>query len=151
MNWVENFCREFDRAPVRPQAVLRWDDLRTLAREGVTLGAHTVSHPMMTRLTPEEVRYEIEQAQQDLQREIGAVLPVFCYPSGGHDDLVVTLLRAAGIRVAFTTLDGENNLPMVDPLRLRRTNITPRTTPFIFRLRLTRWAAQIDQWRHRER
>lgn len=148
MHWIENFCAEFDGCLLPPASVLSWEELRRLAREGVTLGAHTVNHPMMTRLTQEEMRYEIAQAQKDLQREIGSALPIFCYPSGGHDDGVVSLLRAEGIRVAFTTLDGHNDLTTADPLRLRRTNVTPRTTTLLLRLRLMRLMSKVDAWRH---
>lgn len=149
MLWVENFCAPWDNGAASLAAVLSWKELRQLAQQGVTLGAHTVTHPMMTRLSPEEIQREIVQSLEDLRRETGAAPPVFCYPSGGHDDTVVDILRAQGILAAFTTLDGQNDLRSDEALRLRRTNITPRTTPLLFRLRLTKLASHVDAWRHR--
>ena len=151
MRWVEDLCAALGSAAVVKKTVLSWDELRRLMQEGVTLGAHTVNHPMMTRLSHEDIRHEVTQAQADLRRELGKVLPIFCYPSGGHDDAVVSILREAGMQVAFTTRDGQNDLGSADPLRLRRTNITPRTTPLLFRLRLTKFMSHVDAWRHREK
>ncbi|MEK7727848.1 MAG: polysaccharide deacetylase family protein [candidate division KSB1 bacterium] len=149
LQFVEEVCAHLDSQVVARKSVLSWNELRELQREGVTLGAHTVTHPIMTQLSAEQVRVEIKQAQEDLQREAGKTLPIFCYPSGGHDDAVVALLREEGYRLAFTTLDGQNDLRRVDPLRLRRTNITRRTSPALLRIRLMKWAAHVDAWRHR--
>lgn len=149
LKFVDEVCSRLDGQVATHKSVLSWEELRQLAREGVSLGAHTVTHPLMTKLSPGEVRFEIQQAQQDLQREIGTTLPIFCYPSGGHDDAVVALLREQGFQMAFTTLDGQNDLRRADPLRLRRTNITRRTTAALLRIRLMKWAAYVDAWRHR--
>ena len=45
-------------------------------------------------------------------------------------------------------LDGQNDLNAADLLRLRRTNITTRTSVPIFQLRLRRWASLLDMIRH---
>lgn len=149
MTLVDRICAQLDSKPDTRKSVLSWPELRQLANEGVTLGAHTVTHPIMTQLSPEDVRFEIAQSQSDLQREIGTTLPIFCYPSGGHDDSIVALLQEKGFRLAFTTLDGQNDLRHADLLRLRRTNITRRTSLPVFRLRLLRGVSMIDAWRHR--
>ena len=128
---------------------LSWEELRRLSGEGVALGAHTRNHPLLTRIAPADMEREIREAQADLRREIGATLPIFCYPGGGHDDTVVALLRRAGFEMACTTRDGHNDLATCDPLRLSRTNITRRTTLPVLRLRLERWFAWIDRLRHR--
>lgn len=149
LQFIDEICLRMNGSLSPQKSVLSWNELRELQRDGVTMGAHTVSHPLMTRLAHERVRLEITQSQQDLQRELGATLPIFCYPSGGHDDAVVQLLREENFQLAFTTLDGQNDLQRVDPLRLRRTNITRRTSPLLLRIRLMKWAARIDAWRHR--
>ncbi len=149
LHFIDEVCLRLDGHIAPHKSVLSWSELRELNREGVTLGAHTVSHPIMTKLSTERVRLEITQSQQDLQRELGKTLPIFCYPNGGHDEAVVALLREEGYRLAFTTLDGQNDLSRVDPLRLRRTNLTRHTSPLLLRVRLMKWAAYVDAWRHR--
>ncbi len=150
MRLVDSVCAELGPSWVQGGSVLTWKQLRELAREGLTLGSHTRTHTIMTQLTPERMRKEVQGSQEDLQREIGACLPIFCYPNGNHNDTVVSVLREQGIRLAFTTLSGPNKLDSLDPLRLRRTVIMPRTTPAIFCLRLLRLGIHLDAWRDRE-
>ncbi len=150
MRLVDSVCAELGPSWVQGGSVLTWKQLRELAREGLTLGSHTRTHTTMTQVTPERMRKEVQGSQEDLQREIGACLPIFCYPNGNHNDTVVSVLREQGIRLAFTTLSGPNKLDSLDPLRLRRTVIMPRTTPAIFCLRLLRLGIHLDAWRDRE-
>ena len=132
-------------------AVLGWDALRRLSAAGVTIGPHTRTHPLLTRISEDRAREEIAGSLADVRREIGNCLPVFCYPGGYLDDSVVRVAANAGIQVAFTVIDGHNDLGTADRLRLRRTGITPRTTPWVFRMRLTKAGAAIDSWRHARR
>jgi peptidoglycan/xylan/chitin deacetylase (PgdA/CDA1 family) len=150
MRLVDSLCAELGLSCAKGASVLTWKQLRQLSSEGLTLGSHTRTHPLMTQITPEQMREEVQGSQEDLQREIGACLPIFCYPNGNHNDAVVRVLREQGIRLAFTTLSGPNKLGSSDPLRLHRTVIMPRTTPAIFRLRLLRLGIHLDSWRERK-
>jgi peptidoglycan/xylan/chitin deacetylase (PgdA/CDA1 family) len=147
---VGSLCAELGLARVLGGNVLRWDQLRQLAREGLTLGSHTRTHAILTKVAPQQMREEIQGSQEDLQREIGVCLPIFCYPNGNHNDQVVFVLREQGMRLGFTTLSGPNKMVSVDPLRLHRTVIMPRTTPAIFCLRLLRLGIHLDAWRDRK-
>ena len=82
---------------------------------------------------------------------VGETPPVFAYPSGACDDAAVAILQEEGVELAFTQVDGHNDLGRTPPLRLYRTNITRKTTPAVFPLRLQRWMTWVDRWRHRER
>lgn len=146
VDWV---CFELTGRLLYYGSVLNWDQLRRLTHEGLTLGSHTRSHCILTQVTPERAREEIRGSQEELRKEIGTVLPIFCYPNGNHNDTVVSILRNEGFRLAFTTLSGENRLGAVDPLRMRRAVITPRTSSFIFRVRLLPAGIYLDAWRHR--
>ena len=149
MALVDELCAELNVQDIGESSVLNWNELRELAREGVSLAAHTQHHPAVTQLDAHDVAMEIRRSMADLTREIGAVLPVFCYPFGLHDDMAVEVARKEAIELAFTSLDGHNRLPSPEPLRLRRTVITSRTTPVIFALRLLKLGSYIDMWRHR--
>jgi len=150
MGLVVSLCEELGLSCGQGGSVLTWKQLRELAQQGLTVGSHTRTHSIMTLVTPEQMREEVQGSQEDLQREIGACLPIFCYPNGNHNDTVVSVLREQGIRLAFTTLSGPNKLDSLDLLRLRRTVVMPRTTPAIFRLRLLRLGIHLDAWRDRK-
>lgn len=151
MPLVDWICGELgDQSPVpNSNSTLCWSELRALAREGMTLGVHTQTHPALDQLPLDQVRAELQGAREDLQREIGSVLPICAYPFGAYNDQVVEVAREEGFEMALTCLDGHNQLSSTDPLQLCRTNITLRTSPLIFRMRLLRVFSYVDRWRHR--
>ena len=146
MEWIERTCDELG-VERSVHNVLSWAELRRLANEGLTLGAHTQTHPLMNRVTSAEVRAEALGSLRDLEREIGSAAPIFAYPSGGFNDEVVRILREEGFRLAFTTVRGVNDMQFADRLRLRRINIGRRTNLSIFRARLLPWSLYLNRWR----
>jgi peptidoglycan/xylan/chitin deacetylase (PgdA/CDA1 family) len=152
IDFLNDLCAALNYTPASQKSVLGWDELRQLVREGVMLAAHTRTHPLLTQLPLAEIREEVRASQQDLQREIGRVLPVFCYPGGFHDEQVVSVLQQEGFVMAFTTRYGVLLPRRYDRnqtafLRLRRTNITRRTSLQLFRMRLWRCGVYVDMWR----
>ena len=153
MEAVERVCAQLGDDGASTARVLGWDALRALANDGVTLAPHTRTHPALSRIPVDEARAEIRGSHEDLRREIGVSPPIFAYPFGAHDDRVVRVMREEGFELALTCIDGHNRLgtqpTATDPLRLRRTNVSTRTSPLIFRARLHPVVAYVDLWRHR--
>jgi peptidoglycan/xylan/chitin deacetylase (PgdA/CDA1 family) len=108
--------------------VLSWDELRSLADEGVALAAHTRTHPRLDRLPLDQAVAEVRGSIEDLKRETGSAPAAFAYPEGGHADDVVRALADEGVEVAFTTERGVNDLRRPDWLRLRRINVGRRSS-----------------------
>lgn len=151
MKLVDNVCYTLGVEDVVKQAAMNWDQLRYLAKEGITLGAHTRTHPLLTRLSHDEAQEEIKGSYEDLKREIGDILPVFAYPNGSHDQDVVDILKQEELKLSVTVIDGVNDMNAADPLRLDRTEVTQRTSPLLFKIRLQKWFSTIDKWRHRKK
>ncbi len=108
---------------------LDWATLRDLRAAGLALGSHTRTHPLLTRVGDPALVDEISGGAEDLARETGSDLAAFAYPSGAFDDRVVAAARDAGIRIAFTTERGVNDLRDGDWLRLTRINLSVATPP----------------------
>lgn len=151
MEVVEELLEALDVEERAEGDVLSWSRLRELARQGVSVAAHSQTHAALTQLDADGIAREVAGSLEDVSREIGLAPPVFCYPFGLHDREVVSVLADHGIALAFTCLDGHNDFPTLQPLRLRRTEVTPRTTGLVFRARLTRPATYVDMWRHRHK
>jgi peptidoglycan/xylan/chitin deacetylase (PgdA/CDA1 family) len=152
-HFVESTCREAGLDVVgetRPGSpVLTWDELRALARDGVSFGAHTRHHAALARIDERRVREEIRGSLQDLTRELGSGPWPIAYPYGIYDRAVMRIAREEGCTLGFTCDDGLNVLGRTRPFQLRRTNITLRTTSPLFALRMLPWFAAVDRWRHR--
>ena len=144
--WTYQLCHELDTSQPVSQ-VLSWDELRTLASEGVTLGAHSRTHPFMDQLTSQEAQAEAVGSLQDLEREVGQASPIFAYPGGRFREDIVQALRRAGFVLAFTTIRGVNDLCRTDPLRLRRINIGREATLPVLRARLLHASWYLNQLR----
>lgn len=141
---VRELC---DRLGVQPVAncILRWNSLRKLHREGLTIGAHTQTHPLLNRISLAEAREEILGSFDDLRREIGTVLPVFAYPGGEFSQDVVDMLEREGILLAFTTKRGINNMTHMNPLKIQRINVGGRTSLPILRAQLLSWTIHLNK------
>jgi glycosyltransferase involved in cell wall biosynthesis/peptidoglycan/xylan/chitin deacetylase (PgdA/CDA1 family) len=138
----------FDAPPER-SAVLSWEELRALGEQGVEFGAHTRGHVALTHVDERRIREEIRASLDEVKKELGYSAPTLAYPYGLHDDLVRRVAREEGCALAFTVEDGLNVPGRTDPMALRRTNISLRTSPPIFALRMLPWFADVDRWRHR--
>lgn len=140
--FVEDLEYQLNVAP-RTNCVLGWAALRKLANEGVTLAPHTQTHPIMNHIPLGAMQDEASGSLHDLQREIGETLPVFAYPGGFHNAEVVSAVRAAGFKLAFTTERGINILGREDPLQLQRINVGAQTTVPILRAQLLSLSASL--------
>jgi peptidoglycan/xylan/chitin deacetylase (PgdA/CDA1 family) len=110
-------------APPPHRAAMNWDELRAIAAEGVEIGCHTESHPILTRLESEaELAVEIKGAKQSLEESLRLPVRHFCYPNGKSPDIndsVVNSVRDAGYDSAVTCFWGLNS-NAVEPMRLQR-------------------------------
>ena len=90
--------------------MMRSAQVRALADAGMTVGAHTVSHPILKSLPPGQARSEIDQSRQALEAITGAPVRHFAYPNGvpGRDlsDETVGIVRGLGFDSAVTTAWG---------------------------------------------
>lgn len=151
MALLDHVCGQLGDEPAPGAAILGWDELRALARDGVTLCPHSEWHPPLTHVSLERLGQEVRASWETLAREIGHSLPVFSYPNGSHDEAAVAAVREAGYQLAFTQINGTNDLARCDPLRLRRTNVTRRAAQPLLHLRLQPWFMGFDAWRKRKR
>src|SRR5690606_15892748 len=86
-----------------------WDMVRTLARAGMTIGGHTVNHPVLSSLPLDAQRAEIEGCATRLREELGIAMAHFAYPVGSRsafDGGTMRLLREAGVRQAYSFYGG---------------------------------------------
>ena len=79
------------------------DDLRTLTAAGFEIGGHTVSHAILTEISPSECAREVSDCKTTLEKILGREVTMFCYPKGRFHADVVDAVRQAGYRGARGT------------------------------------------------
>ncbi len=108
--------------PARPMS---WDQAAEMAGEGAELGAHTVTHPILSTLEPAAQSREIADSRRRIAEAAGAQPVTFAYPNGSARDYDRHTIEAAcdaGFRAACTTRRGSNR-PGCERLELRRIGI----------------------------
>jgi peptidoglycan/xylan/chitin deacetylase (PgdA/CDA1 family) len=112
------------RSPGIPDLELAsWDEIRQLAEGGFEIGAHSVSHPNLCRLSSEEVRREIMESKQEIERQLDRPVTLFAYPYGELSAAVKEVVGDLSFAGAVTVDDGRT-LPGDDPISLKRINVT---------------------------
>ena len=86
---------------------------------GNWIGAHTCTHPRLSKISRQQAREEIAAGKKKLEDRFGLPVEHFAYPFGDYDEGVVDLVREAGFKTACTMDRGVNG-PTSDPFRLRR-------------------------------
>ena len=111
-----------DAAPDAAERMLSWRQVQEMAGAGIDFGAHTVSHPILARLSGPERAAEIRNSREAIERRLNRPVDLFAYPNGTRadfDDGVERELAAQGFRAAVTTLWGSNDA-RTNPFALRR-------------------------------
>lgn len=122
------------------RSTLNWDELRSLAGEGVAIASHSHSHPLLSHISFAQVKSEVMVAQEMIEKEIGKNWPVMAYPDGkpeSFNDEVIDAVKECGIRLAFTTKEGAVQLNLDDPLKLPRIGVWRKTSMAVFHYHLT--------------
>ncbi len=125
--------------------MLDWDAVQALTGLGFSIGAHTVSHPILSKLDLERARTEIVDSRRAIESACGLVPRAFAYPNGRPEDYtaaVQRLVREAGFSCAVTTRFGVNTCD-TPPYELRRGRPWEHDLPtFAFKLSVYRlWGA----------
>lgn len=101
----EVYRRSAGTAP--PRQMLTEDEVLRLAGDGITLGAHTVNHPILTRLDDRRAEQEITESRSWLGEITGAAPALFAYPNGrpgdDYDARHVAMVERAGFAAAMST------------------------------------------------
>ena len=101
---------------------LCWEDAREMARSGITFGAHTVSHPILTQMPLSDAVQEITDSKHAIEIELKCPVTLFAYPNGRSGDFNESIKQAvkeAGFCCAVTTNWGTNDRH-TDSYELRR-------------------------------
>lgn len=106
---------------------MSWEMVRKLHEAGHAIGAHTVTHPLLGRSTPERQREELTNSKKRLESQLATTVEALSYPvgiPGSFSDETIRLVREAGYRWAFSFQGGfvstQTGKPPANPFSLPR-------------------------------
>ena len=122
-----------NQAPDIPRLpLLSWSELGQMAEAGFEVGAHTVTHPRLTELSPSDATKEIVESKAAIEKRLGQPVKSFAYPFGifarTHYEVVREHFQAA------CSVELGKALPESDRHQLPRLDIYYLRHPILFRL-----------------
>jgi peptidoglycan/xylan/chitin deacetylase (PgdA/CDA1 family) len=129
----------------RPSVAMSWDQAREMADAGMTLGGHTSSHPILSRMPPSDARRDIADGLGRIREEVGRSVVSFAYPNGERGDfdrVHKQALADLGVVLAFSLVSGPAPLTEVtaDPYGVRRIYVGSGDDSDRLRLKLLGWS-----------
>ncbi len=84
------------------ELILSWDEIKEMSCDGISFGAHTVNHPILTTLPFDQAKMEIIQSKMDIEKNIGHRVNAFSYPHGDFSPDIAELVRTSGFESAVS-------------------------------------------------
>jgi peptidoglycan/xylan/chitin deacetylase (PgdA/CDA1 family) len=143
----ERDFREGNSARCRRFGLLTRYELLELASAGMTIGAHTLSHPMLSQLPPELARAEISESRARLESVLEKRVWAFAYPFGDPQSVtpqVLAMAEEAGYQAAFLNFGGGLGTAL-PPYALPRTHVTAGMTLAEFEAHVSGFYARLQR------
>lgn len=118
-----------DPSDEEPYRCLSWAQVSEMAAAGVAFGGHTVTHPILTRVPPEQAEREIAESKATIEAHLGTPVRHFAYPNGkagDFNDEIIRLVQRHGYDCALSTIPGRWT-PEDNPYALNRVIVTENT------------------------
>jgi peptidoglycan/xylan/chitin deacetylase (PgdA/CDA1 family) len=121
--------------------VMSLEQLRALPENLITIGSHTMTHPLLPSINLDEAKREIILSRAKLEEQLQRRIVLFSFPYGGFNQALVEICHEAGYQRVFTTLP---YFAFKDPREFvtGRVRVDPTDWPLEFRLKLAgayRW------------
>jgi len=101
-----------DHIAYRGLKPLSWEQIKEMSKSGLSFGAHTHTHPILTEISLESAEKEIIQSRNVLKERLGDSIELFAYPLGQpktFNTQIIGLLKKHHFKLACSTIWGSDN------------------------------------------
>ena len=110
---------------------MTWEQIKNLDARGMTIGAHTKTHPYLPKLAdPARLRDEIIGSKKALEQFLGKKVRLFAYPFGHYNEQIIAIVKEAGFAAARSTYVGAVHTKS-DLYTLRSIEVSPDFDPIL--------------------
>ncbi len=103
------FYRSSYPAAERHFCLMNANELKTLAAAGMSIGAHTLTHPMLSQMPHEMALAEMAESRRLLETLLGSTVWAFAYPFGQAESVnpeTIATAEELGFEAAFMNVGG---------------------------------------------
>lgn len=79
---------------------LSWKQILEMSQKGIDFGAHTLTHPRLSTLSPGDLEEEVIRSKLLIEDKLNRAIEFFCYPKGDLNLRVKAVVKDAGFRGA---------------------------------------------------
>ena len=113
---------------------LSWDTVREMYKSGlVGFGAHTFSHPDMSKLESLDLNQEIDAANEIINTELGFIPEDFCFPYGAYSQETIAAILEKKVYKRIYTSDMRYSYQQRDAIIFGRNAISDSDSEKIFK------------------
>ena len=129
LNAIESLYRDLDfKADAIPASELpmTWENINEMALNNMEIGSHAVSHPILSRLTDEEMQQEIIDSKQTIETMTKKACRTIAYPVGGRNEFTEKVQEAseeAGYEFGLSYISGNNTSKNLKKYSLARLHV----------------------------
>jgi peptidoglycan/xylan/chitin deacetylase (PgdA/CDA1 family) len=121
-------------------AWMTWDMVREMRAGGMSIGGHTVNHPILAGLPAARQEHEVRRCAARLEAELGEPMSLFAYPVGSRTAFsaeTARILRRQRVRQAFSFYGGYVRPREWNPMDIPRAHVGPSCDGLMMRAMLS--------------
>lgn len=103
--------------------MLNWQEVREMSENNIDFGAHTMTHPILSKMPLDSAKTEINDSKTTIEGKAGIAVKHFAFPNGRKEDFNDELkhyCEEIGFKSVATTIYGNNRIDAADVFALKR-------------------------------
>jgi peptidoglycan/xylan/chitin deacetylase (PgdA/CDA1 family) len=111
----------------RPRIMLNWDEIKEMAKNGITIGSHSHTHPILSRMPLQKAKEDIFTSKKIIEENLCIKVKHFAYPNGRGEDFSEELrnyCKEIGFESVASLIHGTNNPSNGNTFALKRIGAT---------------------------
>jgi len=119
--------------PPPEYCAVTWEHLQEMQKGGIEIGGHTMSHPILSKISSDLLDREIGMGRQILEERLGHSVRSFCYPNSGPGDINDAVVSAVD-RARYSGAVFGTDLAVWDRFQVPRMGISEDRIDFLWKL-----------------
>ena len=108
---------------LKSRMMLNWGEVQKMAQNDITIGAHSHTHPILSRMPPHEAKEDIFISKKVIEENLGIKVKHFAFPNGREEDFTEELrdyCRQIDFESVASVVYGMNNGQNDSVMKLKR-------------------------------
>jgi peptidoglycan/xylan/chitin deacetylase (PgdA/CDA1 family) len=114
---------EKDGRDFRERMMLNWNEVQEMRKDGITIGSHSHTHPILSQMSSEKAKEEILSSKKVVEKNADIEVKHFSFPNGREEDFSKELrdyCRRIGFESVSSVVYGPYDVSEKDPFALKR-------------------------------